>query len=108
MQPKPRGRIPKWCSPACRQRLEAGRAATSGPSAVRVVERRVEVHTPAAPTRRNWADLREELARQVDDGRVYDRDIPSLTGALDAVLAYRRRANVRARAHGGATADPLG
>jgi hypothetical protein len=41
MQPKPRGRIPKWCSPACRQRAwEQARAATSSLAAVRVVERR--------------------------------------------------------------------
>ena len=57
----------------------------------------------------DWPNLLQELARQFDDGRVYDRDIPSPTGALDAVLeAYRRRAYVRARAHGGAFADPLG
>jgi hypothetical protein len=110
MQPKPRGRIPKWCSPSCRQRAwEQARAATFGLAAVRVIERRVEVRTPAAPTRRDWPDMLHELARQLDDGRVYDRDLPGPTGALDAVLeAYRRRAYVRTRAHGGAFADPLG
>jgi hypothetical protein len=51
MQPKARGRIPKWCSPSCRQRAwEQARAAESGLAAVKVVERRVEV--AAAPPRR--------------------------------------------------------
>jgi hypothetical protein len=55
MQPKARGRIPKWCSPSCRQRAwEQARAAESGLAAVKVVERRVEVAVAAAPTRRDW------------------------------------------------------
>jgi hypothetical protein len=73
-----------------------------------VVERRWR-STPPPHRPAGLAKLLQELARQFDDGRVYDRDIPSPTGALDAVLeAYRRRAYVRARAHGGAFADPLG
>jgi hypothetical protein len=110
MQPKPRGRIPKWCSPSCRQRAwEQARAATSGLSAVRVVERRVEVRTPASPTRRDWPGLLQELARQLDDGRVYDRDIPGLTEALNAVLeAYSRHPYVRTRARGDSSVDPRG
>ncbi|MGY1668412.1 hypothetical protein [Geodermatophilus sp. SYSU D00696] len=37
-----------------------------------------------------------ELARQVDDGRIYDRDLLDLSDALGAVLeAYRRRSFVR-------------
>jgi hypothetical protein len=41
---KPRGRIPKWCSPACRQRaVGAGSRGGAGRSAVQVVERLVEV-----------------------------------------------------------------
>ena len=110
MQPKPRGRIPKWCSPSCRQRAwEQARAASSGLSAVRVVERRVEVRTPASLTRRDWPDLLQELARQFDDGRIYDRDIPGLAEALNAVLeAYGRRPHVRARARarGDSSVDP--
>jgi hypothetical protein len=99
MQPKDRGRIPKWCSPACRQRAwEQARAAASGLSAVRVVERPVEVRTPATPTRRDWAPILHELARQLDDGRIYDRDLAGLATALNAVLeAYRRRLFVRDR-----------
>jgi len=47
---------------------------------------------PTAPTRRDWVRLLHDLARQLDDGRVYDRDLPDLAGALDAVLqSYRRR-----------------
>jgi len=110
MQPKPRGRIPKWCSPSCRQRAwEQARAAASGLAAVRVVERRVEVRTPAAPTRRDWPDLLVELACQLDDGRVYDRDIPRLAGALNAVPeAYSRRPYVRRRAGGITPRGPEG
>ena len=41
--PKTRGRIPKWCSAACRQRAcEQSRAAASRGAAVDVVERVVE------------------------------------------------------------------
>lgn len=99
MQPKDRGRIPKWCSPGCRQRAwEQARAAASGLAAVRVVERRVEVRTPATPTRRDWAPTLHELARQIDDGRVYDRDLDQLATALGEVLeAYRRRPPVQQR-----------
>ena len=36
--------------------------------------------------------LLNELARQLDDGRVYDRDLPALARAIEPVLrAYRRR-----------------
>jgi hypothetical protein len=60
-----------------------------------VVERRVEVQISVAPTRRDWPGLLDELARQLDDGRVYDRDLPGLSRALEPVLqAYRRRARM--------------
>jgi hypothetical protein len=90
-----RGPIPKWCSATCRHRAwEQARAAASGLSAVELVERRVEVQVPPVPTRRDWPRLLGELARQVDDGRVYDRDLPGLARALEPVLqAYRRRAH---------------
>jgi hypothetical protein len=53
---------------------------------------------PASPTRRDWASLLLELARQLDNGRVYDRDLPKLAVALNAVLeAYRRRPSVQSR-----------
>jgi hypothetical protein len=60
-----------------------------------VVERRVEVSTPVTPTRRDWVRLLGELAHQLDDGRVYDRDLPPLARALEPALrAYRRRARM--------------
>ncbi|RBY95012.1 hypothetical protein DQ244_04180 [Blastococcus sp. TBT05-19] len=64
-------------------------------SAVEVVERRVEVQVPLEPTRRDWPQLLGQLAGQLDDGRVYDRDLPALARALQPVLeAYRRRAHL--------------
>lgn len=99
---KARGRIPKWCSASCRQRAwEQARAAESGRSAVQVVERQVEVRVPTTPTRRDWATLLGELVRQLDDGRVYDRDLAALAPALRSVLdAYDRRPYVRDRSGG--------
>jgi hypothetical protein len=62
---------------------------------VELVERRVEVQVPLVPTRRDWAGLLGELAGQLNDGRVYDRDLPALARALQPVLqAYRRRAHM--------------
>jgi hypothetical protein len=102
IEPKSRGRIPKWCSASCRQRAwEQARAAASGRSAVQVVERRVEVPVPMLPTRRDWPRLLDELAHQIDDGRVYDRDLDGLSAALTAVLdAVGRRPYVRSRRTG--------
>jgi hypothetical protein len=60
-----------------------------------VVERPVEVHVPAASTRREWCRLLGELAGQLNDGRIYDRDLPGLARALQPVLeVYRRRAHL--------------
>lgn len=84
---KTTGRLPKWCSQSCRQRAwEQSRAVASGRSAIRVVERRVEVVRPAAAGRKDWPRLLRDLARQLDDGRIYDRDLPSLSVALNVVL----------------------
>ncbi len=95
--PRSRGPIPKWCSATCRHRAwEQARAAASGRSAVEVVERRVEIPVPATPTRRDWLPLLGALAGQLDDGRIYDRDLLDLSDAIDAVLdAYRRRTYLR-------------
>jgi hypothetical protein len=94
--PGSRGPIPKWCSAACRHRAwEQARAAASGLSAVQLVERRVEVGIAPAPTRHDWPRLLDELAGQLNDGRIYDRDLPALSRALQPVLeAYRRRAHL--------------
>jgi hypothetical protein len=62
---------------------------------VEVIERRIEVFIPLVPTRRDWSDLLVELARQLNDGRVYDRDLPGLARQLEPVVnAYRRRARM--------------
>jgi hypothetical protein len=96
---KDTGRLPKWCSPSCRQRAwEQSRAAASGLAAVRVVERRVEVPTPIAPGRRDWPRLLGDLARQLEDGRIYDRDLLALADALNAVhTAFSRRPFIRSQ-----------
>ncbi len=88
--------IPKWCSASCRHRAwEQARAAASGLSAVEVVERRFEVPVSLVPTRRDWLRLLGELTSQLDNGRVYDRDLPALARAVQPVLeAYRRRAHL--------------
>jgi hypothetical protein len=96
---KARGRIPKWCSAACRQRAwEQSRAAASGLSAVTVVERRVEipvrsfgVQAGQQPLRGEWVSLLRTLAGQFDSGAIYARDIPKLTIALNDVLAAYER-----------------
>jgi hypothetical protein len=38
------------------------------------------------PTQSDWLRLLDELARQVDDGRVYDRHLDELSVGLAAVL----------------------
>ena len=99
--PGRRGPIPKWCSAACRHRAwEQARAAASGLSAVELVERRIEVQVPLAPTRRDWTRLLGELASQLNDGRIYDRDLPALARALEPVLeGCRRRAHLTGAPH---------
>jgi hypothetical protein len=104
---KARGRIPKWCSPACRQRAwEQARAAASGRSAVTVVERRVEIPVRALPgfedrqpRHGEWNRLLQQLAAQLDTGSIYARYLPTLTAALNDVLAaFERRQEIRAAA----------
>lgn len=96
---KTRGRIPKWCSAACRQRAwEQSRAAASGRSAVTVVERRVEIPVRSfgvqegqQPLHGEWESLLRTLVVQFDSGAIYARDIPKLTIALNEVLAAYER-----------------
>lgn len=96
---KATGRIPKWCSPACRQRAwEQTRAASSGRSAVEVVERVVEVppERDRVPRPDQWLALLHELGHELDAGRIYARDLPKLGAALDEVAAaYERRHRAR-------------
>lgn len=109
------GRLPKWCSQACRQRAWVQRkAAESDRRPVEVVERLVEIEVerevqvverievPVMPKGAAWASALAELVRQLDAGRVYDRDLIALAQALNEVLqaldrrpAWRRRPRLR-------------
>ncbi len=90
--PGARGPIPKWCSATCRHRAwEQTRAAVSGRSAVEVLERRIEIPVALVPTRRDWPRVLAALAAQVEDGRLYDRDLAPLATAMAAALAALRR-----------------
>jgi hypothetical protein len=65
---------------------------------VQVVERRIETPVPVQPTRQDWPRLLGELAIQLDDGRIYDRDLKDLSVALAAVLdAVTRRSYIQDR-----------
>jgi hypothetical protein len=92
----PAGRIPTWCSAACRHRAwEQNRAAASGRSAIQLVERIVEVDRPAPagrlkapaawPNGTGWSPVLAELVRQLDTGRVYQRDLNSIAHAAVAL-----------------------
>lgn len=104
---KARGRIPQWCSQTCRHRAwEQQRAAASGQSTVQFVERVVEVpvevvrhvEVPTHPQGPAWAAALEALTRQLDAGRIYDRDLPALSTALGEVLdAFARRRRMQNR-----------
>ena len=62
----------------------------------------VQVPVPTLPKGAAWPAALHELARQLDTGAVYDRDLPALTAALNTVLdAYARRPAVQARARTG-------
>ena len=105
-----RGRMPKWCSSTCRTRAsERRRAAADGLAAVKVVERDIEriktvtvvqhhtrqVEVEAVPwpsATSDWVTAIHDLTRRVEAGRVYDRDLESLAGAVnDLVGAMVRR-----------------
>ncbi len=107
-----KGRVPKWCGTSCRHRAwEQHRAAASGKAAVQVVERIVTVQlppapapaprplpspprpaVPAAPAGSAWAPLLTELARQLDTGRIYTRDLNAILLTFDQALqALNRR-----------------
>jgi hypothetical protein len=103
------GRTPKWCSTSCRHRAwETSRAAATGAVAVRIVERTVEVEVPvmvvkrvatpgtAVPKGAGWVAALNELTRQVEAGRVYDRDLPAIAASLEALLvALTQRPGLR-------------
>ena len=68
---------------------------------MRIVERVVErvvtpppppPATPTVPRHGEWADLLQELARQLDQGLVHDCDLAQLTPPLsDLLTSFRRR-----------------
>jgi len=105
-----RGRMPKWCSSTCRTRAsERRRAAAEGLASVKVVDRdveriktvtvvqhhtrHVEVEAVRWPTATSeWLTAIRDLTRRVETGRVYDRDLKSLGGAVnDLIAAVARR-----------------
>lgn len=96
-----RGRIPKWCSSSCRNRAwELTRAAASGRAAIQVVDRVAQVDRPAAtaPQGSAWPDILAQLANQLDNGRLYDRDLPALAqGLAEVAAALNRRPGWRRR-----------
>ena len=97
------GRMPKWCSAACRHRAwEQRRAAVSGLVAIEVVDRPIEiirevVMTETVPvvvsptSAHHWSDLLTTLAERLDQGRIYDRDVSELLPAVSAlIVAFNR------------------
>lgn len=104
---RPRGRRPKWCSSSCRHRAwEQRRAAASGLAAVEIVERVVETdvervrveRVPRAPYGREWVDTLTDLAKQLDTGRLYDRDLAEVALAAQPVFeAISRRLRHQSR-----------
>ena len=109
-----RGRMPKWCSSTCRTRAsERRRAAADGLAAVKVVERdieriktvnvvqhhsrQVEVKTVRWPSATSdWVAAISDLTRRVESGRVYDRDLEDLAGAVNELVgAMVRRGHHR-------------
>lgn len=101
LEVKPVGRIPKWCSAACRQRAwEQTRAAASGRSAVTLVERVVIAPAPPrAPRHGEWPALLRELTSQIDHGHIYPRDLPVIITATTALItALNRRHRPRPNA----------
>ena len=115
-----RGRVPRWCGTVCRHRAwEQRRAAASGRSATEIVERLVTVEVPvlrtervqlppAAPRGADWPPLLADLARQLDAGRIYRRDLPALVDALAEVIAAVNRQGSRSRSSSGPPASGVG
>jgi len=106
--------MPKWCSSTCRTRAsERRRAAADGLAAVKVVERDIEriktvtvvqhhtrqveveaVRWPSATS--DWVTAIRDLTRRVETGRVYDRDLEDLAGAVNELVgAMVRRGHHR-------------
>ena len=98
-----RGRVPSWCSSSCRHRAwEARRVGREQPVDVRVVTRTIEVDkptirmvevpVPAEPrTAEDWAVVLETLATRLAQGRIYRRDMPTLTPAMRRLVEVWNR-----------------
>jgi hypothetical protein len=97
---KARGPLPKWCSAACRHRAwEQDRAATSGRSAVTVLDRYVSAVPDTGP---GWIEHLSVLAGQIAAGPrpIGDADLDQLSAALEltqAAIATRTRWQPRHR-----------
>ena len=86
-----RGRIPKWCSSSCRHRAwELTRAVASGPAAVQVVDRVVEVvmevPVATAPQGSAWPTALAQLASQL---AAYERLAVRSSGVVTPCRALR-------------------
>lgn len=104
----PAGRVPKFCSVGCRHRSwEQDRAASSGRSAVRVIERvlpsvvpapRLVPATEAGERADEWVEALAQLTGQLHAGYL-DRHLNQIIDATDALRAEaagRRAWNVQA------------
>lgn len=108
----PRGRVPSWCSSACRHRAwEARRAEREQAPDVRVVTRTIEVEKPIVKTievqvpaeprnAEDWAALLELFATRLAQGRIYRRDLPALEPAVLRLVQVWNRVNESAKVRG--------
>ena len=99
------GRVPKWCSQACRQRAWVHRQAAAETHAVvevvdHVVEVEVQRRVPVVervevvlqPKGAEWPAALGQLVKQLESGRLYERDLQALAVAVSEVLdALTRR-----------------
>lgn len=84
------GRLPKWCSRTCRQRVwETDRAARSGQAAVTVVDRYIAA-VPA--TTDGWITQLTKLAGQIEHSANLDLDLLGirLDALRDAITGHTR------------------
>ena len=98
-----RGRTPKWCSQSCRTRAWAARRAVeAGDAEVRIVDRPIEVVREVSvevepQSVAEWSALVRKLAKRLDNGRVYDRDLPALVSSVEELSAAVERREKRRR-----------
>lgn len=111
-----RGRVPKWCSPACRQRAwQHKKAVDSERSPVDVVQQTVEVYrgekvveklvrVPVKDRPRTgaeWANVLQKLSWTLSTDRLDEADLRLIhTQLSSAVVAYERRWERLARRQG--------